>query len=211
MKNIIIILIPLLFLACNKRSTTEFTSKGMISDSKTGLPVENVKLEIYTVETSGINSGYTKINTTYSDASGNYSTTYNRTLVEAYNFSFSRSGYFPEDDLINFDNLTTSDDNVLNKNLKPRGWIQFNIINQNSPEAGDELKIYKEGGDEFCEGCLSQGFYFFNGANIDTNWTIPSVAQEYFVFRYWDLLGSTYHFDSLMINQNDTVTYSIIY
>ena len=107
--------------------------------------------------------------------------------------------------------MKTDEDNIIDVAHRPVGWIRFIIQNIGQTDPGDQIKIYKESGSEFCPDCCPDGFYYFDGANVDTTWTCPNVASEYFVFHYWDLLLPSYTYDSVQIQQNDTIDYLIQY
>ena len=198
-------------IGCNKNSTSAFTIKGQINDSKTGIGASNVTIRVYEYTSSGVNSGTNLIANGTSNTDGSYSLDFPRNLVESYYITFSKTGYFVEETTIGFEQFKTDEDHVLNIQQRPIGWIRFVIENIAPTAPQDQMKIYKETGTENCSDCCADGFYYWDGPSIDTSWICPNVSGEYFVFRYWDVLAPSYGFDSVLIQQNDTIDYIIQY
>lgn len=205
-----VLVVSILF-GCNKNSTTSFTISGQINDSKSGLGLSNVSIKVYEQTSTGVNSGTELIATGTSNSDGSYSVDFPRNLVESYYITYSKEGYFTEEITRGFEDFRTDQDNEINIQQRPGGWIRFIIQNIGTVDPQDQMKIYKESGTQFCPDCCADGFYYFDGPNIDTTWTCQNVAQEYFVFRYWDVLAPSYTFDSVLIQQNDTIDYLIQY
>lgn len=211
MKQFLFILAVLILTSCNKNKTGSFVVDGQVKNYTTGSGEANVQIQVFEVSASGVNSGSVLIETAYSKADGSYSIEFQRNLVEEYDFVFSKSNFFTQTIVKNFDALSTQNENLINLSLKPAGWIQFQIKNNAPGVAGDQLKIYKEEDEEFCSDCCPYGYYYFDGANVDETWTCGSIADTYFVFHYWDLLGSFYKKDSVQLIQGDTIIYPINY
>ncbi|MCB0478710.1 MAG: hypothetical protein KDC84_11125 [Crocinitomicaceae bacterium] len=211
MKWISLIALLLLFASCNKRSTTEFTVMGQINHYTTGSGLDGVTILVYENTSSGMNVGQSLIGTTSSNSDGSYSIVFPRNLVESYTIRFYKEGYFLEEVFLNFSDLHTDEDNIININQRPIGWIRFVIENVAPTDPQDQLKIYKESGTTNCADCCPDGYYYYDGANINTTMTCPNVAGEYFVFRIWDVLQPSYTFDSVLIVQNDTIDYVVHY
>ena len=211
MKYLLVFLLFIGLSSCNKRDTSTFTLKGSITNYNTGLAEGNVKVDIYEVTNSGINSGPVLLSTTYSNPDGSYEVKFSRNLVESYNIVFQKEGFFSEIISKPFGEFTTAEDNILDLSYRPVGWILFDIENIGATVAQDQLKIYKESGEEICPDCCANGFYYFDGPNVDTIWTCASIADQWFVFHYWDIEGNFYKKDSVLINQNDTTVYTINY
>jgi hypothetical protein len=211
MKALIIPILAILLIACNKRSSEHFVVVGQITDSEQGFSLGNVKIDIYQVTSSGGSSGTTLLETVYSENDGTYSVTFDRNLVEEYIITYTKDGYFTETVTRNFDDMKTSEDNVINLAHRPIGWITFVIKNIPATDPSDQMKIYKESGAEFCPDCCPGGFYYFDGAQVDTTWTCANVAGTMFEFRLFDLNGPVNGHDSILTIQGDTVFYPINY
>ncbi|MEZ4938110.1 MAG: hypothetical protein R2799_11015 [Crocinitomicaceae bacterium] len=211
MKWIGIFLLALFILGCNKHSTTSFTVKGQIINSQTQVGVASDAIYIYENTSSGMNAGQTLIATGSSNSDGSYSIEFPRNLVESYTFRFYKEGYFLEEIQKNFDFFHTSSDNIINLNHRPIGWIRFIVQNTAPTDPQDQLKILKESGTENCSDCCQDGYYYFDGPNVDSTWICPNEAGTYFVFHFWDVLQPSYSKDSVLIQQNDTIDYVIQY
>lgn len=211
MKNLVLLFLIIGLISCNKRDTTSFTMKGTVTNYNTGAPVANVKIDIYQFTSAGTNAGTTLLETTYTESDGSYAVTFPREMVESYIITFQKEGFFSESITRQFSEFTTEEDNIYNFVYKPVGWVVFDIQNQAPTNAGDQMKIYKESGAEFCPDCCMDGFYYFDGPNIDTTWTCAAIADEWFVYRTWDLIGGAYEHDSVQIIQGDTIVIPVNY
>ena len=101
--------------SCNK-GPINLTIKGKVTDPNTGIGVANVLVELDVQELSGgtFSSGFKNIASMTTDASGNYSFTFERRNAAAYKLVLSEPTYFGTDREINPDDLTTNNDNTQN-------------------------------------------------------------------------------------------------
>lgn len=211
MKWINFVALLLLIYGCQKNSTTSFTVKGQINDSESGIPLGDVAIAIYENNSNNMNSASELIAQGVSNSDGSYSIEFPRNLVESYTILYTKEGYFTEEVTKSFEFFKTDQENIINLNDRPIGWIRFIIENTAPTDPQDQLKLYKETGAEYCPDCCADGYYYFDGPSVNTTMICPNVAGRYFVFRYWDVLAPSYAHDSVLIQQNDTIDYLIQY
>lgn len=201
----ILALAVLLAMAGCKKGKTNFTLKGVLTDSTFGQPLSNATVYIYELEAGNTGTNLLGQLTTGSD--GSYSFTFPRNQAESYNLIAEKANYFTLDKTIYFSDMTIEEDNFRNFSTTAKAWVRLHFVNQSPAAVTDVLHILKQAGKSECPECLSSDDIYFTGI-VDTIITCANDGNTTFSFLY-DVLGqansgiksaTTSAFDTTVIN-----------
>ncbi len=173
MKLIYLFLFITILSAC-KKGQSDFTIKGTITDATYNQPLANATIYVTKTNQSGIESHLTTLQT---DSEGNYSFTTKRDRFNSVNLSLSKNGYFEINHLVNFDELTLKNDNVINLSTTGKSWVK--IILKHSASSSTIMDIVRTKGKSGCEECCPEGYRRFTGITDTFFYCINDAATKY--------------------------------
>jgi hypothetical protein len=138
-KICIIMLCFLSFFSCKKNSDNMIDLSGTISDKINSFPIEgvNVLLEIKPFGGSSFSNSFDEITTTETNTNGEYLFSFQNSNAVEYRLTFTKQGCFSEQIVINPDQLSISDNNVIDATLYSSSYLVLNITN-NTPFNNDD-------------------------------------------------------------------------
>ncbi|MDG2369392.1 MAG: hypothetical protein P8M12_02005 [Flavobacteriales bacterium] len=112
---------------------------GTISDKINSFPIEgvNVLLEIKPFGGSSFSNSFDEITTTETNTNGEYLFSFQNSNAVEYRLTFTKQGCFSEQIVINPDQLSISDNNVIDATLYSSSYLVLNITN-NTPFNNDD-------------------------------------------------------------------------
>ena len=127
------------FFSCKKNSDNMIDLSGTISDKINSFPIEgvNVLLEIKPFGGSSFSNSYDEITTTETNTNGEYLFSFQNSNAVEYRLTFTKQGCFSEQIVINPDQLSISDNNVIDATLYSSSYLVLNITN-NTPFNNDD-------------------------------------------------------------------------
>lgn len=157
-------------ISCRKQKNIEYTLKGTVEDPNGNSPVSGaqVKLLVNKINGGSFNSAFETVATTTTDASGNYSFTFNRENATAYKITYTRQYHFGSELEINPDNLSEDTDNIYDFDMPSMAWLRIHITNTTPFDANDEIDFQITDGAYNCGACCGTSIHTFTGMNVDT-------------------------------------------
>ena len=127
------------FFSCKKNSDNMIDLSGTISDKINSFPIEgvNVLLEIKPFGGSSFSNSFDEITTTETNTNGEYLFSFQNSNAVEYRLTFTKQGCFSEQIVINPDQLSISDNNVIDATLYSSSYLVLNITN-NTPFNNDD-------------------------------------------------------------------------
>lgn len=203
------LILSLLALFSCKKKDLDFVIKGNIKSATTAAGIENAEIKVYTYTVgNGVKSLQESLST---NSSGDYEFSLERSKFETLLIEINTEKYFKQEIEVPFDQLTTEEDNVYNRDLSPQSWVAFVLKNEAPKSNSDVLKIQKVSGKTNCDDCCPNQTTFYNG-EIDTTVYCPNDGESYLKFYWWAEGESTMNgVDSIYTTSFDTLTHYINY
>ncbi|PHR46688.1 MAG: hypothetical protein COA32_09395 [Fluviicola sp.] len=208
MKNLLPILLLIIFISSCKKDELSFTIKGQVSDLTLSGNLSGATVKLYSFPL-GSTLGVFE-NSVSTDAQGNYSFELEHDKYEKIQLVLEKGDYFEIIDDISFSNLSTTDDNVLNYGMEAKAWTKFIIKNQQPTSAQDEFKLFKNSGKIDCAECCNNGYTYYYGA-VDTVVYCANGGNRYMSFFYWVNGNEDNGNDSVYNTPFDTTSYEFYY
>lgn len=202
----------LITLVSCKKDPIQYTFIGNVSDKNSGLPVDNVLLEISQKEinSNALNPNFILAGEISTDENGNYALVLDREKILELKFELTNDNYYSLDKTINSSELSTENDNVHDFKLESHAWIKVRLLNS-FVEPGEQLNFYKHNIREDCPDCCASGYTIISDATADTTFICPVVGDLHFKYSYGEVLASTSVTDSIYCTKNDTTSLVIVY
>ncbi|MEZ4938397.1 MAG: hypothetical protein R2799_12480 [Crocinitomicaceae bacterium] len=208
MKILIIIFLLFLF-SCEKTGNT--TIKGRFYNGITGEPISDVTQSIEKVNT-GANQSNKIIRYGQPNENGEYCYTF---IWTGHNYIFYpltnteiAEKYWGEN-LSNFQ-IPKKETTVRDYALYPYGYIRFKLVNLNCFDNSDEIIVYRDNEAGYLASNIS---FSHNGCNSFD----PGLYEKYAMGHYylsWEVTKNnitTIHYDTIYLNQGDSILYEINY
>jgi hypothetical protein len=201
--------------ACKKNKELQITIKGQVTHSTDGTPAAGiqVKFQYQGISNSTVTSAYTTLGSTTTDASGNYSYTFEKQAASKYRIQLNSSFHFAAESEEAADNFSATQDNIRNLNIAPLGWFSIRITNANPVNSSDQI-IYQNNTEASNPvGCCNNNAIALTGTSIDT----ILICKRYggsrvrFTWNVSKLTGNTNNTDSILCPKFDTAYYQLNY
>lgn len=167
------------FTSCKKKGKANFTIKGVITDSSFSNGLDGATVKLY--EKPAGSSSMNLLGTTTSNSFGEYSFTFPRNQVESYQFTCTKTNYFPIDATINFSDLTIENDNVINYSTYAKSWAKLHFINQSGVSS---VRFTKTVGKSGCTECCSSSEQILSGFT-DTSVYCINNGNTTYTYSYY--------------------------
>ncbi len=201
---------------CKKKNDVKLiTIPGNIFDENANTNIQGVTVKLQSQEVSGgtFSNSYNTIESSTTDANGNYSFEFENRNPVSYKIIVTKNGYFGIEDIFNPDNISTETTNTKNYSLFSQSWFTINIKNTTPFDNTDEILYHNLSGINNCSTCCNGSFSTYTGTNIDTTITCPLYGSQYIVFEYFvtkDQIISGFK-DSVYCTPTDTAFYQLNY
>ena len=176
----------ILLTGCNK-GKTEFTLKGVLTDSTFGQTLSGANVKLYEIEAGTLTS--TLIGQSTTDASGSYSFTFARNQAESYTLVAEKGNYFAIDETIFFSDMSIEQDNIRNYSTTAKAWVKLRFKNEAPAEATDLLSYQKQSGKSDCPECHPDTEQYLTGI-VDTVINCTTDGNTTFSYLYNVIGGS---------------------
>ena len=213
-KTLYIISLLLIFVSCNKKNK-ELIITGTVKTSSTSANIQgaNVTLSGKIIESGKWTNSYSQLATTTSDNNGKYTLTLDAVRVSEYKLSFTKENYIDDVKIMQPDDVSTDNDNIIDVLLAVKSFLNINVKNIYPINENDYLSLTLSGDFKTCTSCCTDEKFEFKGTNIDQNILCICPGSQNIVLN-WDILkgGSvSSHIDTLLVNNFDTANYVINY
>jgi hypothetical protein len=184
----------------------EFTIEGNVHDSSFSSACASGTVKLYKTAVGG---GQTSlVSTVTTDASGNYSITFERDKSEKYRLDFSKSNYFNESFDISFSELNTNEPYKKNFSVQAVATIRWIIKNVAPQLEQDQVTIQKLNGRTDATTTCANTSFIYSGANVNDTLACNVAANFYTRFNVVNLAQGVY-LDSISPAPFQTVDYFI--
>lgn len=168
-----------------KKGKTDFTLRGILSDSTFGQTLSGATVKLYEIEAGGTGINLIGQSTTSSD--GSYTFTFPRNQAESYTLTAEKINYFSIDETIYFSDMSIEEDNIRDYSTTAKAWVKLRFKNE-SPAAGTDLTTYiKLSGKSGCPECHPNDEQYLVGV-IDTVINCATDGNTIFSYLY-DVIG----------------------
>jgi hypothetical protein len=195
-----------------KKDTIQYTFQGVVSETVNQQPISEADIAIFQKPfNNSITSAYYELaGSSTSNSNGIFDLTFDRTKVTEFLIEISKEGYFGYESLLNSDEVSSDEINLISAKLDSKSWIEFDIENVPPNNITDDFTMIFYNYRPDCEECATSDYNYMPGI-VDTTFRIVSTAGQYFNFTYIDVeSGNSYH-DSIFMTPFDTTNYSIVY
>ncbi len=184
-KGLILLLISAsTFVGCRK-GKSNFVLTGVVTDSTFSQPLSGGLVKLYEIQAGG--GSQNLVGSFNLGADGQYSFTFPRNQVENYILVAEKENYFDNQTIIPFDDLTITEDNIINVMTTAKSWAKITLLNIN-PQQSDHLTIVKQQGKSGCSECCASSQIDFFGA-VDTSFYCANDGNTTYQFLY-QLIGT---------------------
>lgn len=142
-KVCILTLCFLTFYSCKKNSDNMIDLTGSIYDEINSFPIEGVSvlLEIKPFGGNSFSNSFDEIAITETNLNGEYFFSFQNSNAVEYRLTFTKHGCFSEQIVINPDQLSISENNVINATLYSSSYLVLNITNNTPFNNEDEITL----------------------------------------------------------------------
>lgn len=134
-----------------KKKELKFVIQGNLTDATFQQSFSNVEVKLYKKLLSSGSEEF--VTSTTTDGAGFYVLDFNRDQAEYYRLIATKNNYFPIDEQINFNTLSTEDNNIRDFNTTAMSWVKIIFQNEIPVNSGDMLKYTKQQGKAGCATC----------------------------------------------------------
>jgi len=203
----------ILFSQCRKEKA-EYSLQGKITHARTGAGLNgaNVNVQKTVVSGSTYSGAFAAAASSTTDASGNYSMTWERENFAALKVTASYPQFILKEHELNVSNFSVGTPYQQNLALYPEAFIEMNITNTLPSAPSDKLTFTFVNANFDCF-CCNNGFRQFNGTAIDTSFSCKLYGDQWLKYQ------GTYNFggqdsvvvDSVWCPAFQTTTLNIVY
>lgn len=176
-KICLIVLLTFFILACNKNESEQYIISGKVYDPNLSLNVDQVSvvLSAQKVESGSYNSNYSEISRMSTAADGLFSFMFKNDYYASFKLSFEKSGYFPEEVVINPEDVTKGEDYSKTYSMYPEAYFRLVVQNNNPFDALDVITYHLSGEFNDCMQCCGNGQVVYEGEQVN----YESVCRVY--------------------------------
>lgn len=212
-KLLYITLLIFLLLSCNKNKNQIIIS-GLVTDTENS-KISDVNIALYgkIIESGKWTNSFSEIATTKASSSGEYTLKLESVRVSEYKLTFTKDKYIDDIRIMQPNDITTENDNIINVVLDKKSFIKIQVKNQYPVNENDNLSLKLIGEFKNCSECCNDEKYTFLGTNINQNVVCVCPGSQNITLN-WDILktGSiSSHSEILYVNDYDTTNYIINY
>lgn len=172
----------LLVISFSCKKNIDYTIKGQVTDSSLGGNLSGATVELYTYSKGSVTGEL--LQTTQTDAQGNYSFTFDRDRYDKLEVKIIKANYFTDSKSVLFSELSNKEDYFIDLNLYARSWVRLHFVGDGSTD----IKYIRQEGKKNCEECCTiQEVYLYD--NVDTSiYCINNGNSTYKI--YYNVLSS---------------------
>lgn len=208
-----LILSSLFFSACRKNKELVVEIKGRITNSgdQSSAAGVTVKVKFQEIGSGSISSAFKTIATTTTDASGNYSVSFDKPAAAEYRFELSSPRHFANEINESADAFSANESNTRNFELDPVSFFSVRLKN-NSPVGVQDQIIFQNTSESYsCSSCCGNTPVIRQGMTVDTTFVCRRKGGRLIRFSWTVTKGGMNQFytDSVITPNYDT-TYRLI-
>ena len=160
-KFLLISFLAVLFFSCKKNEPITFTISGNVKDiNNNNLSGTTVTLKIQEISGGTFSQNFNILETKTTDASGNYSFTFDKSNASGYRIEVNKANYYTQTTTINPDDLSSEVANNYNYALNSMAWLKVRLYNSNY---ADEVTY------QMTQGAFDCGANCCNGLPVEMN------------------------------------------
>lgn len=206
-------LLLLTFTSCRKE-TTDLAIAGEVQITGTNGPAAGVQVSLYqTVVASGTFNGNAQlVESKVTDGNGAFAFDFPRENALSYELRFNGAGYFDRTVTINPEDVPLGSVYCLTAHLDEGGSVETRIVNAGAGDSDDLCQFRFLNPGLGCS-CCTEDLVVLGGANVDSTWTCPDVANKW--LRYLVEINAGENFsisvDSVFIAPQEVAVIEISY
>jgi hypothetical protein len=210
----LLILLLVLFVNCKKKEE-KFIISGTLKNPYTNTVISgvDVKLSGQKIQSGILNANYNLIQSGKTDASGNFSFTFDVAYYSGYRLEFSKENYISSITEINPNEVEKDTEHKETYNFYPQAFLRLNITNifPTSPNDYISYRIINDASGN--DGCCSANYVSIEGPIVNESFLCKTygghtITIDWIVTEGPDLVN---HSHQLTIPPFDTVMFSIVY
>lgn len=210
MKRLCFFALVALSTAC-KKDPIQYTFSGNVDESASNSNLSGCEVDLKQKLYDGTvaSNFYSTAGSFTTGSDGNYEISFEREKVVDFKITFSKDGYFTEEQIIQSADVSTEEPKVVNETLDPKSWLTFHLVNIGGLTT-DEFTMIHYNFRTGCEGCTINDYFYYNGI-IDTTFTITTTGGVYAKYARNNPGSATWTTDSAFMTPFDTVLVNINY
>lgn len=173
MKQFLLIIALFTFFSACKKGQAEITVSGVLTDANSLQSLAGASIELIKV----LDTEEVSVGTVTTDANGKYTFTTKRDRFVSLKVVASKNGYFTENSSINFNDLTVSEDNIVNIKTTGKSWVKIRLLNTSNQDA--QLDIVRTAGKSGCSECCTSGYQHFYGITDTIIYCVNDAGTTY--------------------------------
>ncbi len=172
------LLIP--FLSCKKDEALNYTIKGTIVNGRTGAPISglNVSIQQKIIQDGIFSALFTDAASAITDANGNYSMTWKRENVAAFQLLLEKEQHISRQIELSPNSLNANESFTYNAHVFTEAFITVHLINEGETTAVDICNFRFDDTDFDCTCCTDAWVNTF-GADVDSTWTCKVYGDSW--------------------------------
>lgn len=215
MRTFVIILLNIfLFFSCKKKEE-QYMVSGYVTNPELNIAVNQMQVSLWGTKISSgtVQNQQVKLGSYTTDASGHFEFKFEKAVYSTMKLVLVKSDYFETEQTINPNNLNPGKNYNINVQAHGLAWLKTIVKNIGTQYTEDVLQYKLSLPYQNCSSCCSTNQKYFNGVGIDTSWICPVYAGSklavQWIYSYNQNIQP--HFDTLVININDTLTHQLLY
>jgi hypothetical protein len=215
MRTSFILFFICIFLFSCKKKEENYIISGYVTNPELNIAVSQMQVSLWGTKISSgtVQNQQVKLGSYTTDASGHFEFEFEKAVYSTIKIVLFKNDYFETEQNINPNNLNPGQSYNINISAHGLAWLKTIVKNIGSQYNEDVLTYKLSLPYQNCSSCCSTEQIIFNGTGIDTSWICPVYAGSkisvQWIYSYNQNIQP--HFDTLVINLNDTITHQLLY
>lgn len=200
-----LIVLSLVFFSC-KKGQADFQVSGFVLDKTHTQVLSGAQVDVYK-KTAG-SEEQIHVTTMQTDEEGKFEFDLKRDQFISLTIRISKDGYFSEEKIINFKDLTLKETNYINFTTTGKSWVKIHLVHTESQDT--RIDIVRTQGKSACAECCPDGYQQFIGI-MDTVFYCVNDANTLYEITYFKQFSSFSGTKSVITPYMDTTEILLSY
>lgn len=182
----VVVIVLVSFMLCTCRKENSIVVSGLITDPNQAIPVERVKVELWTQQIEGgiFVANYNLAGTIMTGSDGKFLFNLEEKNYTGIHLIFSKEGYYEWVSDVNMDKLKNDHSSYAEYQLLPKAWLHIRVKNGQPLNVADYFEFRMLNGYSGCEECCKGEKYQFNGMDVDQTIDCLTVGSQTILIQW---------------------------
>lgn len=181
-----VVIVLVSFMLCTCRKENSIVVSGLITDPNQAIPVERVKVELWTQQIEGgiFAANYILAGTITTGSDGKFLFTIDEKNFTGIRLIFSKEGYYGWETEVNLEKVKNDHSSYAEYQLLPKAWLHIQVKNSQPFNVDDYFEFRILNGYSGCEECCKGEKYQFTGMDVDQTIDCLTVGNQTILIQW---------------------------